>query len=57
MPFDTVTHVMHYFVIFDSSLPLGFAFLFLHLNDWILMILQGHQLLIHVEDPTQPQVT
>ena len=56
MPSGPVVQVNHYFVIFDPSLPLGFAFLFSYCDDRILLIPQGHQLLVRVEDPTQPQV-
>ena len=51
-----VVQVTHYFVIFAPDFPLEFAFLFPYHDDWILLIPQGHQLLIRVEDPTQPQV-
>ena len=56
MPSGPVIQVNHYFVIFDPSLPLRFAFLFPYRDDWILLIPQGHQLLVCIEDPTQPQV-
>ena len=56
MPSGPVVQVTRYFVIFSSDYPLGFAFLFPYHDDWILLIPQGHQLLIRVEDPTQPQV-
>ena len=56
MPSGPVVQVTHYFIIFDPTYPLGFAFLFPYRDDWILLIPQGHQLLIQIEDPTQPQV-
>ena len=49
-------YIRNYFVIFAPDYPLGFAFLFLYHDDWILLVPQGHQLLIRIEDPTQPQV-
>ena len=56
MPSGPVIQVTHYFVIFAPDYPLGFAFLFPYHDDWILLVPQGHQLLIRIEDPTQPQV-
>ena len=56
MPSGPIVQVTHYFVIFDPIYALGFAFLVPYWDDWILLIPQGHQLLIRVEDPTQPQV-
>ena len=46
--------VRNYFVIFDPGFPLEFAFLFPYRDDWVILVPQGHQLLIHVEDPTIP---
>ena len=43
-----------YFVIFDPGFPLEFAFLFPYHDDWVILIPQGHQLLVCVEDPTIP---
>ena len=47
-------YVHNYLVIFDPGFPLDFAFLFPYHDDWVILIPQGHQLLVHVEDPTTP---
>ena len=46
--------IRHYFVIFDPGFPLEFAFLFPYNDDWVILVPQGHQLLVRVEDPTIP---
>ena len=46
--------IRHYFVIFDPGFPLDFAFLFPYNDDWVILVPQGHQLLVRVEDPTVP---
>ena len=46
--------IHNYFVIFDPGFPLDFAFLFPYHDNWVILIPQGHQLLVHVEDPTIP---
>ena len=47
-----VIYICHYFVIFDPGFPLDFTFLFPYNNDWVILVPQGHQLLVRVEDPT-----
>ena len=49
-----ITYIRRYFVIFDPGFPLEFAFLFPLNDDWVILIPQGHQLLVRVEDPTIP---
>ena len=49
-------YIRNYFVIFDPGFPLDFAFLFHYNDDWVILIPQGHQLLVRIKDPTQPQV-
>ena len=46
--------IRYYFVIFYPGFPLEFTFLFPYHNDWIILVPQGHQLLVHLEDPTIP---
>ena len=47
------TVFMHnYFVVFDPGFPLEFAFLFPYHDDWVVLIPQGHQLLVRIKDPT-----
>ena len=48
--------IPQYFVIFDAQFPLGFAFLFPYLDDWLLLAPFSHQLLQLVEEPTHTQV-
>jgi hypothetical protein len=48
--------IPQYFVIFDAQFPLGFAFLFPFLDDWLLLAPFSHQLLQLVEGSTQPHV-
>ena len=43
--------ICNHFVIFNPGFPLEFAFLFPYHDDWVILIPQGHQLLICVEDP------
>jgi hypothetical protein len=49
--------IPQYFVIFDTQFPLGFAFLFPFLDDWLLLAPFSHQLLQLVEEPTPSHVT
>jgi hypothetical protein len=44
--------IPHYFVIFHEQFPLGFAFLFPFLDDWLLLAPFSHQLLQLVEEST-----
>ena len=46
--------IRNYFVIFNPGFPLDFAFLFPYHNDWVILIPQGHQLLVHIKDPMIP---
>jgi hypothetical protein len=48
--------IPHYFVIFDTQFPLGFAFLFPFLDDWLLLAPFSHQLLQLVEETTYSPV-
>jgi hypothetical protein len=48
--------IPHYFVIFDEQFPLGFAFLFPFLDDWLLLAPFSHQLLHLVEESTHSHV-
>jgi hypothetical protein len=48
--------IPQYFVIFDTQFPLGFAFLFPFLDDWLLLAPFSHQLLHLVEEPTPSHV-
>jgi hypothetical protein len=49
--------IPQYFVIFDAQFPLGFAFLFPFLDDWLLLAPFSHQLLQLVEEPTHIHIT
>ena len=49
-----VVYICNYFVIFDPGFPLEFAFLFPYHDDWVILVPQGHQLLVHIKDPTIP---
>ena len=49
-----IVYIRNYLVIFDPGFPLEFAFLFPLNDDWVILIPQGHQLLVRVEDPTIP---
>jgi hypothetical protein len=48
--------IQQYFVIFNAQFPLGFAFLFPFLDDWLLLAPFSHQLLQLVEESTHPHV-
>jgi hypothetical protein len=48
--------IPQYFVIFDAQFPLGFAFLFPFLDNWLLLAPFSHQLLHLVEEPTPSHV-
>jgi hypothetical protein len=48
--------IPHYFVIFHEQFPLGFAFLFPFLDDWLLLAPFSHQLLQLVEESTHSLV-
>jgi hypothetical protein len=48
--------IPQYFVIFDAQFPLGFAFLFPFLDDWLLLAPFSHQLLQLVEEPTYSHI-
>ena len=50
----TTVFIRTYLVIFDPGFPLEFAFLFPYNHNWVILIPQGHQLLVCVEDPTIP---
>ena len=49
-----MVYICNYFVIFDPGFPLDFTFLFPYNDDWVILVPQGHQLLVRVEDPTIP---
>jgi hypothetical protein len=49
--------IPQYFVIFDAQFPLGFAFLFPYLDDWLLLTPFSHQLLQLVEEPTHTHIS
>jgi hypothetical protein len=45
-----------YLVIFGPSFPLGFAFLFPFLDDWLVLVPFSHQWLQRVEEPTNSNI-